>query len=170
RTLDQVSGATKLEPGLISQVGWTVVDDSASLLFRPDGWLEPRSTAGQDLYFFGYGLDYQACLQEYGRVAGPVPLIPRWALGNWWSRYWAYTQDELAALMRDFQAHEVPLSVCIIDMDWHITDVKPVEPPKGFFPGWTGYTWNRDLFPDPDGFIAGLHEQGLNTALNLHPA
>ncbi|MEJ2748520.1 MAG: glycoside hydrolase family 31 protein, partial [Anaerolineae bacterium] len=70
----------------------------------------------------------------------------------------------------DFRAHEVPLSVCIIDMDWHITDVKPVEPPKGFFPGWTGYTWNRDLFPDPDGFIAWLHEQGLKTALNLHPA
>lgn len=170
RTLDQVSGATKLEPGLISRDGWTVVDDSASLLFTPDGWLEPRPTDGLDLYFFGYGHDYRACLREYGRVAGPVPLLPRWALGNWWSRYWAYTQDELTALMRDFQAHEVPLSVCIIDMDWHVTDVKPVEPPKGFFPGWTGYTWNRDLFPDPDAFIAWLHEQGLKTALNLHPA
>lgn len=170
RTLDQVSGATKLEPGLISRQGWTVVDDSASLLFTEDGWLEPRPGDGLDLYFFGYGQDYQACLREYGRVAGPVPLIPRWALGNWWSRYWAYTQDELMALMRDFQDYDVPLSVCIIDMDWHITDVKPVAPPKGFSPGWTGYTWNRDLFPDPDGFIAWLHEQGLKTALNLHPA
>ncbi len=170
RTLDQVSGATKLEPGLVSRQGWTVVDDSASLLFTEAGWLEPRPGDGLDLYFFGYGQDYQACLQEYGRVAGPVPLIPRWALGNWWSRYWAYTQDELTALMRDFQAHDVPLSVCIIDMDWHITDVKPVAHPKGVFTGWTGYTWNRDLFPDPDGFIAWLHEQGLKTALNLHPA
>lgn len=170
RTLDQVSGTTKLEPGLVSRSGWTVVDDSASLLFTEEGWLEPRADDGLDLYFFGYGQDYRACLQDYGRVAGPVPLIPRWALGNWWSRYWAYTQDELTALMREFQDHDVPLSVCIIDMDWHVTDVKPVAPPKGVFPGWTGYTWNRDLFPDPDGFIAWLHERGLKTALNLHPA
>ena len=36
--------------------------------------------------------------------------------------------------------------------------------------GWTGYTWNRELFPDPAAFIAELHERGLRTALNLHPA
>ncbi len=170
RTLDQVSGATKLEPGLLSRHGWTVVDDSASLLFTNDGWLEPRAVNGVDRYFFGYGDDYGACLADYGRVAGSVPMIPRWALGNWWSRYWDYTQDELTDLMRDFQAQEIPLSVCIVDMDWHITDVEPVSETKGFYPGWTGYTWNRDLFPDPDGFIAWLHEQGLKTALNLHPA
>ncbi len=170
RTLDQVSGATELEPGLLSRTGWTVIDDSASLLFNDAGWLEPRSGAAKDLYFLGYGADYKACLADYGRIAGHVPIIPRWALGNWWSRYWEYTQDELADLMRDFQAHEVPLSVCIIDMDWHITDVEPVGETKGFYPGWTGYTWNRDLFPDPDAFIAWLHEQGLKTALNLHPA
>jgi alpha-glucosidase (family GH31 glycosyl hydrolase) len=49
-------------------------------------------------------------------------------------------------------------------MDWHITDTGNDSS------GWTGYTWNRDLFPDPAGFIARLHEQGLRTALNLHPA
>ncbi len=169
RTLDQVSGETELEPGLLSRHGWTVVDDSASLLFTDEGWLEPRGE-GTDLYFFGYGNDYGACLADYGRVAGPVPMIPRWALGNWWSRYWEYTQDELTNLMRDFQAQEIPLSVCIVDMDWHLTDVEPVGETKGFYPGWTGYTWNRELFPDPDSFIAWLHEQGLKTALNLHPA
>ncbi len=171
RTLDQVSGATQLEPGLLSCNGWIVVDDSASLVFTEDGWLEPRAGEGVDLYFFGYGHDYQACLKDYGRITGPVPIIPRWALGNWWSRYWEYTQDELINLIREFQAYEVPLSVCIVDMDWHITDVpKPAVEPKGFYPGWTGYTWNRELFPDPDNFIAWLHGQGLKTALNLHPA
>lgn len=170
RTLDQVSGATKLEPGLLSKSGWTVIDDSDTLLFTEAGWLEPRSDAGLDLYFLGYEFDYQACLREYGRIAGPVPLIPRWALGNWWSRYWAYTQAELTALMRDFQAYEVPLSVCIVDMDWHLTAVEPVGEVKGFHPGWTGYTWNRDLFPDPDDFLKWLHAKGLKTALNLHPA
>ena len=91
-------------------------------------------------------------------------MIPRYILGNWWSRYWEYTQDELKSLMEDFRAHEVPLSVCIVDMDWHITKTGNKAS------GWTGYTWNRELFPDPQGFIRWLHEQGLRTALNLHPA
>ena len=58
----------------------------------------------------------------------------------------------------------MPLSVCIIDMDWHITETGNASS------GWTGYTWNRELWPDPDGFIAWLHAQGLRTAMNLHPA
>src|SRR5690606_7263577 len=84
--------------------------------------------------------------------------------GNWWSRYWAYTQDELTALLNDFERHEIPLSVCIIDMDWHITKTGNTSI------GWTGYTWNRDLFPDPQGMIDFIHAKGLRTALNLHPA
>ena len=158
RTLDEVSGSTPLEPGLLSRSGWSVVDDSHTLIFNEDGWLEPRPNPDAlDLYFFGYGRDYADCLRDYFALTGPVPLLPRWALGNWWSRYWAYTQDELTQLMKDFRRHEVPLSVCIIDMDWHLD-------------GWTGYTWNRDLFPQPTQFLSWLHEQGLKTALNLHPA
>ncbi len=60
--------------------------------------------------------------------------------------------------------NEVPLSVCIVDMDWHITNTGNASS------GWTGYTWNRELFPDPKRFLEGLHERGLITALNLHPA
>jgi alpha-glucosidase (family GH31 glycosyl hydrolase) len=91
-------------------------------------------------------------------------MIPRYILGNWWSRYWAFSQDELKSLMEEFRAHEIPLSVCIIDMDWHITKTGNASG------GWTGYTWNRELFPNPNRFIRWLHQQGLRTALNLHPA
>ena len=166
RTLDMVSGAAALEPGLLSRSGWVVVDDSESLVFNEEGWLEPRSGGAPacDLYFFGYGHDYEACLQDYMRLTGPVPLVPRWALGNWWSRFWEYSQDELQNLIRAFQQHEVPLSVCIIDMDWHITDTGNDSS------GWTGYTWNRELFPEPQALLDWLHAQDLRTALNLHPA
>lgn len=165
RTLDLASGAAELEPGLLSRAGWVVVDDSDSLLFNEKGWLEPRHEGrAQDLYFFGYGHHYTTCLQDYFKVAGSVPLLPRWALGNWWSRYWAYSQEELKNLMLAFKEHQVPLSVCIVDMDWHITDT------GNDCSGWTGYTWNRDLFPDPDAFLDWLHDLGLKTALNLHPA
>ena len=165
RTLDRVSGATELEPGLLSRSGVTVLDDSQSLVFNEEGWLERRERpAAVDVYFFGYGCDFRELLRDYARVAGRTPLLPRWALGNWWSRYWAYSQEELQALVRAFREHEVPLSVCIVDMDWHITKTGNQSS------GWTGYTWNRELFPDPHAFLDWLHRQGLKTALNLHPA
>jgi len=175
RTLDGVGGKTKLENGLLSKSGWAVVDDSESLVFNESGWLEPRHpqtlkvlktfrVSSKDIYFFGYGTDYTACLRDFTNIAGKIPMIPRHILGNWWSRFWAFTQDELKTLMEDFRAHAVPLSVCIIDMDWHITKT------GNSASGWTGYTWNRELFPDPHALIHWLHEHGLRTALNLHPA
>jgi len=53
----------------------------------------------------------------------------------------------------------------VLDMDWHLVDI---DPRHGS--GWTGYTWNRDLFPDPPAFLAALHERGLAITLNVHPA
>ena len=164
RTLDFVNGYTELTQGFISRAGWAVVDDSDSLVFNDECWLEPRDSEATDWYFLGYGHDYKTCLQEYCLISGQMPLIPRWILGNWWSRYWAYTQDELAQLVCDFEAHQIPLSVCVVDMDWHITETGNTST------GWTGYTWNRDLFPDPQAFIEFLHHKGLRTSLNLHPA
>ena len=174
RTLDTADGAVALEPGLVSLNGWTTVDDSESLVFDEDGWLVVRGAPSgtHDVYLFGYVNDYANCLRDFRRVAGQVPLVPRWALGNWWSRYHVYTADDLTDLMHDFREHDVPLSVCIVDMDWHITETWDSSPGLGGNkdPGWTGYTWNRDLFPDPPTFLAELHGMGLKVALNLHPA
>ena len=65
----------------MSRAGWSLVDDSHSLVFDQEGWLEQRPAARdadyRDLYFFGYGHDYVGCLQEYGRVSGRVPMVPR---------------------------------------------------------------------------------------------
>jgi alpha-glucosidase (family GH31 glycosyl hydrolase) len=166
RTLDRADGPVALETGLISRSGWSVVDDTHSLVFNEQSWLEPRSNEGEvlDLYFFGYGSDYQVCIDDYTEITGRTPLIPRWVLGNWWSRYWEYTQDELTSLMLEFRRRELPLSVCIVDMDWHITNTGNSST------GWTGYTWNSNLFPDPDKFLQDLHQLGFHVALNLHPA
>ncbi len=164
RTLDMADGAVALEPGLLSKRGWTVIDDSRSLVFDENGWLTERQPGGLDLYFMVYGKDYRQGMTEFYSVAGKPGLVPRWALGNWWSRFWGYSAEELGNLMQEFRQHGVPLGVCIIDMDWHLTTT------GNGCSGWTGYTWNRKLFPDPPGFIRSLHELGLKTGLNLHPS
>lgn len=177
RTLDGVKGATSLEPGLISRDGWTLVDDSTRPLFDDSDWpwvIQRPPGARQDWYFFGHGHEYRRALQDFTRVAGRIPMPPRFAFGTWWSRYWSYTDRELKALVDEFEAHDVPLDVLVIDMDWHLTfGTKWWENRKdqsGHTLGWTGYTWNRTLFPDPPGFLAWCGERGLKTPLNLHPA
>ena len=125
RTLDEVNGELQLEKGLMSRDGYVVIDDSKSLVFNEAGWLQPRAASGVDCYFFGYGTDYKGCLKDYAKVSGKTPLIPRFALGNWWSRYWRYSDEELMKLMTRFETEEIPLSVCIIDMDWHNVEIDP---------------------------------------------
>lgn len=165
RTLDEVDGAVELDRGLISRFGYSVLDDSKSMLLTEDGWVEPRLSEGQDLYFFGYGHDYLECLKDFTYLCGKTPMLPRYALGNWWSRYYQYTEDSYLELMDRFEEENLPFTVAVIDMDWHLVDIDPK-----YGNGWTGYTWNRKLFPDPAGFLRKLHDRGMRTTLNVHPA
>jgi len=177
RTLDGVRGATALPPGLLSRDGWVVVDDTDRPLFDTSDWpwVMPRPQGErQDWYFFGYGHEYKKALQDFTRVAGKIPMPPRFAFGAWWSRYWAYTDQEFKQLVHEFEIHDVPLDVLVIDMDWHLTfGTNWREKPRdqaGQALGWTGYTWNKILFPDPPGFLTWCEKKGLKTPLNLHPA
>lgn len=165
RTLDMVNGATELEHGILSRFGYSLVDDSKSQVLLPDGWIEPRRKGIKDLYFFGYGHDYKEALHDFYRLCGKTPMLPRFALGNWWSRYYKYSEESYNELMDKFQEKNIPFTVAVIDMDWHVTDVDPK-----YGSGWTGYTWNKELFPDPKRFLDGLHKRGMRTTLNVHPA
>lgn len=165
RTLDLADGAIPLEPGVVSRQGFAVLDDSRSMVFDDEGWVSPRDGSRTDLYVFAYGHDHPAAVQAFYAVSGPTPLLPRFALGNWWSRFHRYTADTYADLLDRFADEGIPFSVAVIDMDWHVTDVDPA-----LGSGWTGYTWNRSLFPDPAAFLASVHERGLRVTLNVHPA
>ena len=166
RTLDEADGSIPLESGILSAHGWSLLDDSSSLLLNEKGWIQKREDKeGTDLYFFGYGRDYLNNLKDYHVLTGKVPLLPRFAFGNWWSRYYKYTEKSYLELMDRFKKEDIPFSVAVIDMDWHLVDIDPK-----YGTGWTGYTWNREFFPDPEGFMENLHGRGMKVTLNVHPA
>ena len=172
RTLDGYDGNLRdgkpmpIEDGLLSKSGWTLINDSKSYLFDRSEWpwVEERSDTAraQDWYFLAYGHDYKKALRMFTKFAGKVPLPPRYAFGYWWSRYWSYSDDELRELVDNFHQYNIPLDVLVVDMDWHYN-----QAPRG---GWTGYTWNRSLFPNPKGFLKWLKDNKLQVTMNLHPA
>ena len=167
RTLDVADGKIPLEPGVNSAGGDAEIDDSSSMVFDADGRLRARAAeeGSIDLFVFAAGRDHVAAVRDYFAISGPQPIVPKFALGNWWSRYHRYSEESYLELMDAFRAEDIPFSVSVIDMDWHLTDVDPK-----YGSGWTGYTWNRDLFPDPERFLEELHKRGLRVTLNIHPA
>ncbi|MCK4448883.1 MAG: alpha-glucosidase, partial [Candidatus Marinimicrobia bacterium] len=189
RTLDGFDGtimkwSTKkpiaLESGILSRDGWVLIDDTEKPLFDNSDWpwvvARPEKDR-QDLYFFCYGSDYKTALKDFTSVTGKIALPPKFAFGTWWSRYWEYTDLELRELVAEFEIHDVPLDVLVVDMDWHITskpgwykDGKKIHDQSGEGIGWTGFTWNRNYFPDPKKFLQWTEEKGLEVCLNLHPA
>ena len=166
RTLDGVNGRHPLESGVVSRKGVAVIDDSGSLLFTDDGWVSPRDGERTDLYVFAYAHDFGEALRALYAVSGSQPILPRWALGNWWSRFHRYTADEYVELLDRFEREGIRFSVAVLDMDWHRVDSVPAE----FGSGWTGYSWEPEYFPDPEAFLAEVHRRGMKVTLNLHPA
>lgn len=186
RTLDITAGIITLTDGVCSRNGVALLDDSTTLLMKADGSILPRENKGSDIYYFAYGNDYIGATTDLYKLTGTVPLIPRYALSNWWSRYKAYTQDEYLSLMDTFKEEEIPITVATVDMDWHWVNIKQKfgkdshKPSKHknfmeyvydvWSTGWTGYTFNTDLFPDPDGFLKKLKDNGYRVTFNIHPS
>lgn len=172
-TLDGVNGAIWLGRGICSRNGFSVMDDSESMVLGENGWVEVRHSNTKDVYFWGYGFEYLKAIRDFYGLTGTPPVLPAYALGNWWSRYHQYTQQEYMDLIEKFEKEDVPFSVSVVDMDWHWVEI-PKEYHDAEDPwegnGWTGYSWNTELFPDWKGFLKFLKKKNLKTALNLHPA
>jgi len=192
RTLDGANGAVELDCnknsgagwlfctyGLISRDGWAVVDESKDVRLVPDRdwehWVDATpSKDSVDMYFLGYGLNFRQALSDFTKIGGAIPLPPRYTFGIWFSRYWAYSDEESKDIINQYEMHQTPLDVLVTDMDWHMTFYKlastGAKDQAGEQPGWTGYTWDRNLFPNATDFLAFCKARGLRNTLNLHPA
>lgn len=145
------------QEGLLSTDGAHFFFDEARAYWN-DTYDWPESAQNRiayDGYFFAYGDDYQTALKDFITVFGRIPMIPRWAFGFWYSRWYAYTDREFIALAKRYQRERMPIDVMIIDTDWR--------------DGWGGYDWSKKYFPNPEKTLAELHEMGLHTSLNDHP-
>ncbi len=184
RTLDGCDGdklgKEPMEQGIVSRSGWSIVDDSKTHLLVPvdshwKEWVSVRPEGErQDLYIFAYGHDYKAALADYAKVAGRSPMPPKYTFGYWWSRYWQYSDNEFRDLVNNLRSVDIPIDVLIVDMDWHETwglrKKNPAKDAYGQRIGWTGYTWQEQLFPSPSNFLKWTEREDLKVALNLHPA
>ncbi|MDE5539863.1 MAG: DUF5110 domain-containing protein, partial [Bacilli bacterium] len=149
--------------GLYSTDGFASFDDSRSLVFTEDGFLEKPSSKRIDTYLFIYRRDFGLCLKDYYTLMGYPPLIPRYALGIWWNKDVIYSFNDTKKLLKAFNNHKIPLSILLLNEFWHLKDKRDLNKFK------TGFTFSLELFPDPYEFTSYLHERGVRLGLNIDP-
>jgi oligosaccharide 4-alpha-D-glucosyltransferase len=115
---------------------------------------------GRTAYVVVAGDTYPEILENYTAVTGRQPLPPRWALGNFASRFGYRNDAEVRATAAKFKQTGFPVDALILDLYWFGPDIK----------GHMGnLAWDKKAFPDPEGLIADLKKDGINTILITEP-
>ena len=149
--------------GLYSLDGFVSFDDSKSLRINSLGTIEEPIEGNYDVYVFMYNKDFGLCVQDYFQLTGMPSLIPRYALGNWWCRDLPYKDTDIETLVKNFESHNIPLSVLLLDKDWHIRnygEYKDID---------SNYKFNGELIKDPVSLVSMLHSQGIRVGLEVNP-
>ena len=160
-SLDDNKGKLKLKKGLYSIDGFASIKDENDILLE-NNHIEKRENNNIDIYLFMYLKDFALCLKDYYLITGSPALIPRYALGNWWSKNEEYNDLSLKDLVDDFKLKGIPLSILLLDKKWHLDEYKNKTYESGF-------TWNKTLFSNPERMIDYLHKSGIRLGLNVNP-
>lgn len=152
-------------PAVMSSSKYMLVfDNSAS------GWLDIGSTesdvltfeavAGRTSYLVIAGDSYPQLIENYTDVTGRQPLPPRWAFGNYASRFGYRTEKETRDVVKRFKRADIPLDAIILDIYWFGPDIK----------GHMGnLDWDRDAWPTPEKMISDFAADGVKTIAITEP-
>jgi hypothetical protein len=144
-------------PGLLSRSGLTLFRDDTRPWDPQTEWIAPRADPQPFVFYLIYhDCDWKLAARELVQLLGPIPKIPPFFLGVWYSNYSELGQKDFERIASQFAEHDLPLDVISVDMNWHGSE-------------WYGYEWNEDLFPDPPAFARWLREQNLRATFNVHP-
>jgi len=159
KDLESTDGKIRFTKSLYSLDGFASFDDSNSKVVESDGTVRERKNKEIDIYLFVYLKDFSMCLKDYYYLTGAPALIPRYALGNWWSRDLEYNDASLKKLVDQFARKNIPLSILLLDNKWHLQSNNSES----------GFTFNKKLFTAPYEMISYVHNKGIKLGLSVNP-
>ncbi|MFI2813005.1 TIM-barrel domain-containing protein [Microbulbifer sp. JSM ZJ756] len=122
--------------------------------------LQFEAVGGRTSYIVASGGSYPELVENYVDVTGRQPLPPRWALGNFASRFGYHTEAEVRATVDKFAEEDFPLDAVVLDLFWFGPDIQ----------GHMGnLAWDRKAFPQPEKMMADFSERGIETILVTEP-
>jgi oligosaccharide 4-alpha-D-glucosyltransferase len=152
-------------PVLMSTEGYGLLFDNPSKGYFDIGHtrqniLEAGFESGAiDVYIIP-GKNMDELLQRYALLTGRQPLPPRWALGNFVSRFGYRSQEQAEKTIAQMKADRFPVDALVIDLFWFGDSIK----------GTLGnLDWNKSKWPNPEKMIDALNEQNIHTILVTEP-
>ena len=119
------------------------------------------SVEGQSLeYLVVYGPTPKEILDRYTALTGRPALPPPWSFGLWLSTSFTtdYDEETVGRFVRGMAERRIPLSVFHFDCFW----MREYQ--------WCDFTWDPDVFPDPEGMLRRLREDhGLRISVWINP-
>jgi oligosaccharide 4-alpha-D-glucosyltransferase len=104
--------------------------------------------------------DWLGLVDHYTQLTGRQPLIPRWALGNFASRFGYHSEAQARDVVQRYRDEHIPLDAIVFDLYWFGKDIK----------GTLGnLAFDADNFPQPQQMIADFRQQGVKTGLVTEP-
>jgi len=152
-------------PAVLSSDRYMIVFDNSASGWVDIGSTEPdvlgfEAVGGRTAYLAIAGDDHPELLENYTAVTGRQPLPPRWALGNYASRFGYRNEEETREVVRRFQREQIPLDAVILDLYW-------------FGPHIQGHMgnldWDRNAWPNPEGMMADFRTDGIRTIAIAEP-
>ncbi len=119
-----------------------------------------ETISGRKTYQVIVGDSWADLVSNYTDLTGKQPLLPRWSLGNFASRFGYHSQDEVENTIRKFEDNKIPVDAIILDLYWF---------GKGIKNTMGNLDWDKDNFPNPDKMITDLNNKGLKTILITEP-
>ena len=104
--------------------------------------------------------NWQKNIKEYTELTGKQSMPPRWAFGNFSSRFGYHSQDEVLNTIGEFKKKDIPVDAVILDLFWFGKTVKGTMGNLKFY---------RDSFPKPEKMMRQLEKQGVKTVLITEP-
>ena len=127
---------------------------------KKDNTLEYETISGRKTYQVIVGDSWEDLVKNYTDLTGKQPLPPRWALGNFSSRFGYRSQEQVEKAIKKFQDDKIPVDAIILDLFWF---GKTIQGTMG------NLDWDKDTFPNPEKMIADLNAKGVKTVLITEP-
>lgn len=127
---------------------------------KQDNTLTYETISGRKTYQVIVGDSWYDITNNYTELTGKQPMPPRWALGNFSSRFGYHSQQEVEATIDTFIEEDIPVDAIILDLYWFGKEI-------------TGTMGNlevfKDSFPDFEGMTSRLKRKGVKTITITEP-
>ena len=127
---------------------------------KGDKTLTYETVSGRKTYQVIVGDTWYDIMNNYTNLTGKQPMLPRWALGNFSSRFGYHSQEEVEMTIDKFREEEIPVDAIILDLYWFGKDIKGTMGNLEFL---------RDSFPNPKQMIKNLQSKNVETILITEP-